>query len=215
MSHLFVLRPWLRSPSQRSSPRRAARRPVASPSVSRAPRLRDYSFAGAASGSGDLSSMFWNPAVITMMPGWQSEGHASLIIPQVDINPLPSDPDLRARRLRRHRSGCGRTVELLLLPDQRPALGRSVSTAPYGLVTDPRQVWSGQLYSRSSRIFSLNVNPVVGFKVNDWLSVARRADRCSTSTSASRAPPSPYAGRPERHPRGRRLTASASRPASP
>ena len=51
-----------------------------------------YSFAGAASGSGYLSSMFWNPAVITMMPGVWSEGHASLIIPRVDINPLPSVP---------------------------------------------------------------------------------------------------------------------------
>jgi long-chain fatty acid transport protein len=46
------------------------------------------------------------------------------------------------------------------------------STAPYGLVTDPRQNWAGQVYSRSSKIFSLNLNPVVGVKINDWFSVA-------------------------------------------
>src|SRR5947209_10932923 len=45
------------------------------------------SFAGAASGSGGLSSMFWNPATITMAPGWQSEWHASLILPYADIVP--------------------------------------------------------------------------------------------------------------------------------
>src|SRR5688572_166757 len=50
------------------------------------------SFAGAASGSGYLSSMFWNPAVITMMPGWNTEASLSLIVPRVDINPLPSVP---------------------------------------------------------------------------------------------------------------------------
>src|SRR5215213_477631 len=48
-----------------------------------------YSFAGAASGSGGLSSMFWNPAVVTMKPGWNSEWHASLIDASSDITPLP------------------------------------------------------------------------------------------------------------------------------
>ena len=52
------------------------------------------SFAGAASGSGGLSSMFWNPATITMAPGWQSEFHASVIIPEVKIKPLPPTPTL-------------------------------------------------------------------------------------------------------------------------
>lgn len=39
-------------------------------------------------------------------------------------------------------------------------------------MTDPRQNWSGQVYSRSSRIFTANLNPIVGVKLNDWLSVA-------------------------------------------
>ena len=33
-------------------------------------RAQGMSFAGAASASGQLSSMFWNPATITMNPGW-------------------------------------------------------------------------------------------------------------------------------------------------
>ncbi|WP_262030943.1 OmpP1/FadL family transporter [Microvirga sp. Mcv34] len=131
-----------------------------------------YSFAGAASGSGYLSSMFWNPAVITMMPGWWSEGHASLVIPQVDINPLPSVPTFVF-------GGSGDIGEDALVPSGYSSfqindtfwVGLS-STSPYGLVTDPRQNWSGQLYSRSSRIFSVNVNPVLGVKVNDWFSFA-------------------------------------------
>jgi long-chain fatty acid transport protein len=131
-----------------------------------------YSFAGAASGSGYLSSMFWNPAVITMMPGVWSEGHASLIIPRVDINPLPSVPTFAL-------GGSGDIGQDAILASSYYSyqlndmfwVGLS-ATSPYGLVTDPRETWSGQLYSRSSRIFSVNVNPVLGIKINDWLSVA-------------------------------------------
>ncbi|MXQ12520.1 OmpP1/FadL family transporter [Microvirga makkahensis] len=131
-----------------------------------------FSFAGAASGSGGLSSMYWNPAVITMAPGWQSEWHASLIIPRVDINPLPSVPTFAV-------GASGDIGQDAIVPASygsyqiNDMLWVGVSTSsPYGLVTDPRTNWSGQLYSRSSKIFSVNVNPVLGVKVNDWFSFA-------------------------------------------
>jgi long-chain fatty acid transport protein len=129
-----------------------------------------YSFAGAASGSGGLSSMFWNPATITMAPGWQSEWHASVIIPEVKINPLPPTPTIPF-------GGSGDIGQDAIVPTSYASyqfndylwLGFA-SSAPFGLVTDPRQNWSGQVYSRSSRIFSANLNPIVGVKVNNWLS---------------------------------------------
>lgn len=131
-----------------------------------------YSFAGSASGSGGLSSMFWNPATITMAPGWHSEWHLSLIVPQVDINPLPGTPTAIF-------GSSGDIGQDAIVPtgfssyqiNDRFWVGVS-SSAPYGLVTDPRQNWAGQIYSRSSKVFSLNVNPIVGVKVNDWLSLA-------------------------------------------
>ncbi len=132
-----------------------------------------YSFAGAASGSGRLSSMFWNPATITMAPGWQSEYHLSLVVPEVKIDPvagtspflLPLGPS-------------GDIGQDAIVPVSYSSYQVNewlwvglASTAPLGLVTDPRQVWAGQLYSRSSKIFSLNFNPIVGFKINEWLSI--------------------------------------------
>jgi long-chain fatty acid transport protein len=130
-----------------------------------------YSFAGVASGSGSLSSMFWNPATITMNPGWQSEWSASLIIPRAEINPAPSVPTFVF-------GGSGDIAQDAFLASGYTSyqfndmvwVGLSTS-APYGLVTDPRDNWAGQVYSRSSRIFSYNVNPIIGVKVNDWLSV--------------------------------------------
>jgi long-chain fatty acid transport protein len=54
------------------------------------------SFAGAASGSGGLSSAFWNPATLTMRPGWNSEYHFSGIIPTSKIKPTAgTSPALR------------------------------------------------------------------------------------------------------------------------
>ena len=131
-----------------------------------------YSFAGAASGSGGLSSMFWNPATITMAPGWHSEWHLSLIVPRVEIDPLPGTPTAIF-------GSSGDIGQDAIVPtgfssyqiNDRFWVGLS-SSAPYGLVTDPRQNWAGQIYSRSSKVFSLNVNPIVGVKVNDWLSLA-------------------------------------------
>ncbi|MBO1904908.1 TonB-dependent receptor [Microvirga sp. 3-52] len=154
-----------------------------------------YSFAGAASGSGYLSSMFWNPAVITMAPGWQSEWHASLIIPRVDINPLPSVPTFAL-------GGSGDIGQDAIVPAGYSSyqindmfwVGLS-SSSPYGLVTDPRQNWSGQVYSRSSRIFSLNFNPVVGVKVNDWFSFAVGPSLQYFDITLKRAVPFPGAPR--------------------
>lgn len=53
------------------------------------------SFAGAASGSGEVSSMYWNPATMTFQFGMQSEWHASAVIPRSEITPtftLPAGP---------------------------------------------------------------------------------------------------------------------------
>lgn len=131
-----------------------------------------YSFAGAASGSGGLSSMFWNPATITMAPGWQNEAHLSVIVPRVEIDAVAPTPT-------RVFGNSGDIGEDAVVPTSFNSyqfndylwLGLS-SSVPFGLVTDPHENWSGQVYSRSSRIFSLNVNPIVGVKVNNWLSIA-------------------------------------------
>jgi long-chain fatty acid transport protein len=132
------------------------------------------SFAGAASGSGGLSSTYWNPATITMKPGWQSEWHASVIIPQSDLTLLPGTSPLLLPL------GPGGDIGLegvipasyssYQLTDQL-WIGLS-STAPYGLATKAGPIWAGEHYARTTKIASINLNPIVGWKVTDWLSIA-------------------------------------------
>ncbi|ADZ69911.1 OmpP1/FadL family transporter [Polymorphum gilvum] len=43
--------------------------------------------------------------------------------------------------------------------------------APYGLATKPDIDWAAKWYGRSSEVFSINVNPMVGYKINDMISV--------------------------------------------
>jgi long-chain fatty acid transport protein len=49
-------------------------------------------------------------------------------------------------------------------------LGLSVS-APYGLATGTNPNWAGQQLGTRAQITSMDVNPIIGYKVNDWLSI--------------------------------------------
>jgi long-chain fatty acid transport protein len=137
-------------------------------------QAQGLAFAGAASGSGGVSSIFWNPATITMNPGFVSEQNFTFIGLSSEIRPAPGTNPAFAGL-----GGSGDIGQGAVVPagatsyqlSDRLWLGLSTG-APFGLVTKPRQVWSGEVYGRSSRIFSLAFNPVIGFKVNEWLSLA-------------------------------------------
>ena len=138
------------------------------------------SFAGAASGSGGLSSMFWNPATVTMKPGWNSEYHVSYISPEAKIDPVAgTSPLLGTPPLSGNLLGSGDIGREGLIPVSYSSyqLSDSVwfgvsSTVPFGLVTKPDAVWAGQIYARTSKVVSYNINPILGIKVTDWLSIA-------------------------------------------
>lgn len=131
-------------------------------------------FAGAAAGTGGVSSMFWNPATVTMRPGWVTEQNITYLSPQSRIRTQAGTNPAFA--------GLGDSGDIgqgAVLPagatsyqlTDRVWIGIT-SGAPFGLTTKTRDTWAGELYGRSNRIFTLAFNPVIGFKVNDWLSVA-------------------------------------------
>ncbi|MGX5777331.1 OmpP1/FadL family transporter [Methylorubrum zatmanii] len=131
-------------------------------------------FAGAASGGAGVSSMFWNPATVTMRPGFASEQSLSFINLSAKITPTVGTAPGLLPFGSSGEIGQGAVVPAGATSYQltdRLWIGLQTG-APYGLVTKPRQDWAGSPYARSSRIFSLSFNPVIGFKVNEWLSVA-------------------------------------------
>ncbi len=135
------------------------------------------SFAGNATTGPSISSVFWNPATITGAgDGLTIESHNSFIIPRSEMdgrfsgNGVTIPPSSIAS---------GDVASDAWLPSFYSAykfnddlyFGLAVNT-PFGLTTKPKYDWAGQYLSRSSEVMSVNVNPMVGYKINDMFSVA-------------------------------------------
>ena len=130
-------------------------------------------FAGVASGSAGLPSIYWNPATITRFEGRNVSAGATLVFPYADITPQPgTDPLLLPL------GGTGDIAEDAVIPtfqlgwqlNDRVWLGVSVN-APFGLATHAPDTTASQLYGRKSEAVSFSLSPTVGYKVNGWLSV--------------------------------------------
>jgi len=119
--------------------------------------------AGVAAGQA-LSYSYWNPAALSGVDRFQIEGVSNLVFPSIDLNP-----------------SSGGSVDIgkyALVPamymaapiTDRLTVGLSI-TSPYGLATETPVNWAGQIYGRQSKIFSINANPMLSYRVNDMLSV--------------------------------------------
>ncbi len=131
-------------------------------------------FAGVASGSGSLSSMFWNPATITDIAGWQSSWSATGVLANSKTTALPGTSPLFLPL-----GNSGNIAQSAILPASYSSyqvndqlwLALSVNS-PFGLVTKNNQPWAGGIYGQTSKVISTDITPTVGYKVNDWFSVA-------------------------------------------
>ena len=137
------------------------------------------SFAGAAAGGNNLSSIFWNPAASAYVGyGLVTDSSYSLlnVKSQVNATELSGVPP---------GVNCGTfdcSVDIggaALVPASYAAyrLGRRTVFAlamnsQYGTSTKPdNREWIGQLHARSAKLFSLNVNPSLSYEVAPGLSV--------------------------------------------
>ena len=159
------------------------------------------SFAGVASGSGRASSMYWNPATITINPGFVSEWHGAGVIPRTDITPTLTRPaGLQALGPSGDIGVDGFVPASYTTFQLNDRLWVGLYTgAPFGLTTKPNPIWAGQLYARTTSVLSLEAEPTVGYKINDWLSVGAgiRATylkvRYFSAIGPTLANPSPFA----------------------
>jgi long-chain fatty acid transport protein len=129
------------------------------------------SFAGVAAG-GDLSSLFWNPATMTQVPGMQTEVVATGILPYA-ANTVGAGSTAGIL------GGTGNTGVDALVPSfytsyqVNPSLWLGLSfNAPFGLSVSFPDLWAGRDYAaNSTSLKTYNATPSVAYKVNDWISV--------------------------------------------
>ncbi|MGU3496552.1 OmpP1/FadL family transporter [Xanthobacteraceae bacterium A53D] len=132
-------------------------------------------FAGNAAGGAGLASMYWNPAATSFLPGMQVEANVSYVAPHASIDVIGAYAPLTGANL--GNIGVGDIVDNAAVPASyvtygwdRIAIGLSLN-APFGLVTDAPCNWSGRYYGCYSRIYDVNVQGSLAYKVNDWLTI--------------------------------------------
>jgi len=128
------------------------------------------SFAGIAAG-GALSSMFWNPATMTQVPGIQSESDVAGIIGYAAHTPglgsaLPF-------------GGTSNTAETAFVPASYLSyqfspnlwLGMAIN-APFGLSMNIPDRWAGRDFGAGpTNLHTYNATPSIAYRINDWISV--------------------------------------------
>ena len=127
------------------------------------------SFAGATAGAEDVTYMFFNPAGLTRQEGQQAAVVLSYIAPQADTNDAAGNFGGESTAS----AGESAIVPAVygmwsLTPDLKLAL--SVN-APFGLATEYTSTWAGRFHAIKSELKTLNINPVVAYRINEMISV--------------------------------------------
>lgn len=131
------------------------------------------SVAGASASSDGLGSMFFNAASITKYEGTQGAAALHIIIPSAEFSGSVSAPVYAAPI-----SGGGKTDEHGLVPNlylvtdinDKMKFGLGIN-APFGLVTEYDANWVGRYHAIRSDLKTININPTLGYRVNDRLSL--------------------------------------------
>ena len=149
-------------------------------------------FAGGAAGGAGVASMFWNPATITDNPGWQSSFSVTGIFVYAKETALPGSAFLATR------GSAGDVGRDALLPSSYQSyqfndnlwLGLSIN-APFGLVTKAANDHAGGIYGRTSKVFSTDITPTIGYRINDWFSVGAGVQILYFKTRLTSTSPAP------------------------
>lgn len=137
-------------------------------------------FSGVASNPTGPSIQSHNPAALTEIHGIQAVNGGHLILPRAEIKNGGTTASLFNNTVQNVTvlGTNDATDEPAFVPSffasvpihDRVTLGLGV-TAPFGLVTEYRPDWFGRYDSTYSELKTINVNPALGFKIFDWLSI--------------------------------------------
>lgn len=152
-------------------------------------------FAGSAAKADDASTIFFNPAGMTQLSGWQYTGGASTLVPKTSIDDTGTIADVDG-------PGAGAvTVPIAALGatndggnpyDTTPvpsmyAAGPLISdrddlwagvgvSAPFGLASEYDENWFGRFDSTSTELTTINITTALAIKPVSWMSVGAGLD---------------------------------------
>ncbi len=139
-------------------------------------------YAGAAAAAEDASTIYFNPAGLTRLPGRQVVGALHLIVPSAKFSPSANNTPAvstvgLAGPFAMNGTG-GDAGQPAAVPnfylswqiDPQLFAGVGVN-APFGMMTDYDANWMGRFHALKSSIETININPTLAYKVNDTFSV--------------------------------------------
>jgi long-chain fatty acid transport protein len=155
-------------------------------------------YSGQAAAVHDASTVFWNPAGMSLLPGKQVTGALHYIIPDTKFNsagPLPGGSTYNAL------GNGGQGGESAFVPalfgtwaiNPQWSVGLGIN-APFGLATEWDNSWAGQFHAIRSEIETLNINPTVSFKVNNMISLGAGVSYQQLKAELTQATPSATPG---------------------
>lgn len=132
-------------------------------------------YAGQAAVAADASTVFFNPAGLTRLPGRQVALAGHVIVPSSkfsdsDSSVGPTQTDLGGEGGDSGQAAFVPNLFVALPVGGRTTLGLGVS-APFGLVTEYDRDWIGRFQAVKSDLKTLNVNPSLAFKLDETWSV--------------------------------------------
>jgi long-chain fatty acid transport protein len=140
-----------------------------------------HAYAGAAAAAEDASTIYFNPAGMTRLPGRQVVVAGHLIAPSAEFNNAGTRPAvstiLGAGPYALNGNG-GDAGDLAFVPNlylswqlnPKLFLGIGVNV-PFGLKTDYDANWMGRFHALKSEVKSININPSFAVKFNDQISL--------------------------------------------
>ena len=136
-------------------------------------------FAGGAAAAEDASTIFWNPAGMSRFSNIQTVAAGSLICPSAKFSDSGSQPAaLQPLGGTGGDAGSCAVVPALYLAvpiNRQWSFGLGVN-APFGLKTEYDSDWIGRFQAVKSKVETINVSPVVSFRVSDMVSIGAGAD---------------------------------------
>jgi long-chain fatty acid transport protein len=139
----------------------------------------------------DPSAIFYNPAGLVQLPGFQVMGGVSFIIPQTEIVThsggfsTSTSADSQTHMV----PHLFTTYQLA----ERVWLGLGLNS-PFGLGIKYNSTWPGRFNIIKADIQTLNINPTVAVKITDYLSVGAGLDIMYFNFDLKRAFPLPFLG---------------------
>ena len=132
-------------------------------------------YSGGAASAEDASTIFYNPAGMTLLNGQQLILGTHIIMPSVKFHNEGST-HVTGQALSGGNGGDGGVTK----PVPNLYYSRKVSdkffvgmgiNAPFGLATDYNKTWVGRYHAVESDVMTVNINPSVAYKINDQISV--------------------------------------------